>query len=105
MGGEPGVPYPYGRSVPACEEPDLRTLLHRLNNQLGIILANAELLETRLGDDPGRSRAKEIVTGAVDAIATARDIRSRVVAARSREPEYTTAFPRDRWNPGQESGS
>ena len=85
MGGEPGVPHPYGRPLPVPEEPDLRALLHRLNNKLGIILANAELLETRLGDDPGRSRAKEIVTGAVDAIATARDIRSRVVAAR-REP-------------------
>ena len=85
MGGEPGVPYPYGRPVPVCEEPDLRTLLHRLNNQLGIILANAELLETRLGDSPARSRANQIVASSVDAIGTVRDIRSRVMSA-GREP-------------------
>ena len=78
MGGDPQVPYPYGPAVPVGEEPDLRVLLHRLNNQLGIILANAELLETRLGDNHSRSRANQIVASAVDAIGTARDIRSRI---------------------------
>ena len=85
MDGESGVPYPCGRPVPVGDEPELRALLHRLNNQLGIILANAELLETRLGDGPSRSRANQIVAIAVDAIGTARDIRSRV-ALRRREP-------------------
>ena len=78
MAGESQVPYPYDRSVLVGEEPELGHLLHRLNNQLGIILANAELLETKLGDQSGRSRANQIVTSVVDAIGTARDIRSRV---------------------------
>ena len=33
------------------ETPDLRLLFHRLNNQLGIILAHAELLEAKAPDD------------------------------------------------------
>jgi len=78
MAGEARVPYPYDRSVLVGEEPELGLLLHRLNNQLGIILANAELLETKLGDRSGRSRANQIVTSTVDAIGTARDIRCRV---------------------------
>jgi len=78
MAGEPKVPYPYDRSVLVGEQPELGHLLHRLNNQLGIILANAELLETKLGEHSGRSRANQIVTSVIDAIGTARDIRSRV---------------------------
>ena len=77
MAGEPSLPYPDDRSVLVGDEPALRTLLHRLNNQLGIILANAELLERKLGDDASRSRAGQIVTSVVDAIGTARDIRAR----------------------------
>jgi hypothetical protein len=57
------------------ESPDLGLLFHRLNNQLGIILANAELLEARLTDETGRARATQIVTGVLDALATAREIR------------------------------
>lgn len=60
--------------APASESPDLSTLLHRLNNQLGIILANAELLETKLDAMGDRSRASQIVNSVVDAIGTARDI-------------------------------
>jgi len=78
MAGEPEVPYPHDRSVLIGEEPELGLLLHRLNNQLGIILANAELLETKLIDHSGRSRANQIVAGAVEAVATAKDIRSRI---------------------------
>jgi hypothetical protein len=54
---------------------DLGTLFHRLNNQLGIILANAELLEVKLADEAGGSRAAQIVTSAVEAIAAAQYIR------------------------------
>lgn len=86
MAGEPEVPYPYDRSVLLGEEPELGLLLHRLNNQLGVILANAELLETKLIEHSGRSRANQIVTGAVEAVATARDIRSRI---RHRAPNRT----------------
>lgn len=54
---------------------DLRTLFHQLNNQLGVILANAELLEHRLADAQHKSRAGQIVAGALDAIATANRIK------------------------------
>ena len=61
-------------SSPA-DSPDLGLLFHRLNNQLGIILANAELLEAKLPDEIGRARAGQIVSGVLDALATAREIR------------------------------
>lgn len=57
------------------ETPDMGLLFHRLNNQLGIVLANAELLEAKLTDDAGRARASQIVTGVLDALSTAREIR------------------------------
>lgn len=55
-------------------EPELLRLFHSLNNQLGVILANAELLERRLSDDH-RARAGQVVTSAIEAIATAQRIR------------------------------
>lgn len=58
-------------------EADLRVLFHRLNNQLGIILAHAELLEVKAVDDTHRARAAQIVTSALEAMSTARDIRQR----------------------------
>jgi hypothetical protein len=57
------------------EASDLRTLFHRLNNQLGIILANAELLEAKATDPPSRARATQLVRSALDAMGTAREIR------------------------------
>jgi hypothetical protein len=54
---------------------DLRVLFHRLNNQLGIILACAELLELKAADDVGRTRASEIVAKVLDAMGTAKEIR------------------------------
>lgn len=54
---------------------DLRLLFHRLNNQLGIILANAELLESKAADEQQRARAAQLVTSALDAMGTAREIR------------------------------
>jgi len=55
---------------------DIGRLFHQLNNQLGIVLANAELLEARAGDDATRSRAAQVVSSALDAMATAREIRN-----------------------------
>ena len=65
---------------PVSPEPDSsRTefirLFHTLNNQLGIILANAELLEGRLSDTTHRARAGQVASSALDAIATAQQMR------------------------------
>jgi hypothetical protein len=59
------------------DRPDLGLLFHRLNNQLGIILANAELLEAKLTDNNTRARASQVVASVLDAMATAREIRTR----------------------------
>jgi hypothetical protein len=52
-------------------------LFHRLNNQLGIILANAELLEAKAGDEMSRRRAAQVVASVLDAMATAKEIRTQ----------------------------
>lgn len=65
-----------GMSLFQMDKPqDIGALFHRLNNQLGVILANAELLEARLTDDTSRGRASQIVTSAVEAISAAQRIR------------------------------
>jgi hypothetical protein len=56
---------------------DLGLLFHRLNNQLGIILANAELLEAKSADEMARARAAQVVSSVLDAMTTAREIRLR----------------------------
>jgi hypothetical protein len=56
---------------------DLGLLFHRLNNQLGIILANAELLESKSADEMERARAAQVVSSVLDAMVTAREIRLR----------------------------
>ena len=61
---------------------DLSGVFHRLNNQLGIILANAELLETRLAEETHRARASQVVSGALEAISTIQDLR-RLLGARA----------------------
>ena len=60
---------------PMDESPELRLLFHRLNNQLGIILAHAELLEAKSTDDVNRARAAQLVSSALDAMGTAKSIR------------------------------
>ena len=57
------------------QTPELRLLFHRLNNQLGIILAHAELLEAKAPDPASRARAAQVVTSALDAMGTAKEIR------------------------------
>ena len=60
---------------PMDELPELRLLFHRLNNQLGIILAHAELLESKATDDMNRARAAQVVSSTLDAMGTAQEIR------------------------------
>ena len=57
------------------ESPELRLLFHRLNNQLGIILANAELLESKAPDDMHRARAAQVVASTLEAMGTVNEIR------------------------------
>jgi len=57
------------------ESPELRLLFHRLNNQLGIILAHAELLEAKATDEMNRARAAQVIASALEAMGTATEIR------------------------------
>jgi hypothetical protein len=66
---------------PMDEFPELRTLFHRLNNQLGIILAHAELLESKAVDDRDRTRAAQVVASALEAMSTAKELRRITIPA------------------------
>jgi hypothetical protein len=72
-------------SVSMEESPALQLLFHRLNNQLGIILAHAELLEAKAGDEMNRARAAQIVASTLEAMTTAAEIRRG--ASQSIEPQ------------------
>ena len=61
-----------------ADPAELRRLFHALNNQLGIILSHAELLEAKAQDERQKARASQVVTATVDALATARQIRQAV---------------------------
>ena len=67
------------------ELPELRLLFHRLNNQLGIILAHAELLESKAADDMSRARAAQVVSSTLEAMGTTQEIRR--LSATSVEPQ------------------
>ena len=56
---------------------DLQALFHRLNNQLGVLLAQAELLEAKAADDANRVRAAQMVSSTLAALGTVREIRQR----------------------------
>jgi hypothetical protein len=60
------------------ETPELRRLFHRLNNELGIILAHAELLEAKASDDIGRSRASQVVASVLEAMGTVKEVRLQI---------------------------
>ena len=65
------------RADQSQESQDLQALFHRLNNQLGIVLAHAELLEAKAADDANRDRAAQVVASALAAMGTVREIRQR----------------------------
>ena len=67
-------------SVPPVEA-DLREMFHRLNNQLGIILAHAELLELKAADASERARAAQVIASTLAAMSTARELRQRTEVA------------------------
>ena len=61
--------------------PEVASLFHRLNNQLGVILANSELLETKLTEESHRVRAAQVVTGALEAIGIVQHLKQAVGTA------------------------
>jgi len=74
-----------GSREPMDESHELRLLFHRLNNQLGIILAHAELLEAKATDNMNRARATQVIASALEAMGTAKEIRRQ--ASVSAEPQ------------------
>ena len=56
-------------------DPQLRVLFHQLNNQLGVVLAHAELLEAKSSDAMHRARAEQVVKSVLEAMGTAKEIR------------------------------
>ena len=75
------------------ESPELRLLFHRLNNQLGIILAHAELLEAKAPDSLSRTRAAQVVASVLEAISTARKIRQECTSSPEFDPPPPTESP------------
>jgi hypothetical protein len=65
-------------SADPVRDDEVRLLFHRLNNQLGIILACAELLELKAVDESSRSRATEVVAKVLDALGTAKHLRHHI---------------------------
>ena len=65
------------------ESPELRLLFHRLSNELGIILAHAELLEAKAVDQTSRARATQVVSSVLDAMNTVREVRDQGRAERA----------------------
>ena len=76
-----------GRFTVETSLSEVARLLHGLNNQLGVILANAELLETRATSESERARAAQVVTGALDAIASVQQLRRLMGAGSDRPPD------------------
>lgn len=62
----------------AMSTEDPKALLHKLNNQLGVILAHAELLETKAQDAAQKARASQVVNAALQAMAVSRELRQTV---------------------------
>lgn len=75
---------PAGQIDGSAEIPvEVGSLFHRLNNQLGVVLANSELLEHRLADEGQRLRAGLVVSGTLDAIDTVQHLRQLILAGAS----------------------
>ena len=66
-----------GAGADESQAQELQALFHRLNNQLGIVLAHAELLEAKASDAVHRDRAALVVSSALAALSTVREIRHK----------------------------
>jgi hypothetical protein len=51
---------------------------HRLNNHLGIVLVNAELIEQRCPDAPTRTRAADVVAATLAALEAVKALRREI---------------------------
>jgi len=68
----------------STDHAELRQLFHTLNNQLGIILSHAELIEAKAQDERQKARASQVVIATVEALTTARNIRQAVEGVASK---------------------
>jgi len=65
--------------VASGTEPESADMLfHKLNNLLGVVLVNAELLEAKAPDAAAQARAGQVVASVLDALATARALRRQM---------------------------
>lgn len=69
---------PFESDDDALDGVDLQSLFHRLNNQLGIILAHAELLEAKATADAERTRAAQVVDATLESMNVVRALRQRI---------------------------
>jgi hypothetical protein len=75
------APQPARNTAASGVEPEsVEALFHKLNNLLGVVLVNAELLEAKAPDAAAQARAGQVVASVLDALATARALRQRVGA-------------------------
>jgi hypothetical protein len=70
--------HPFQGDPDALEGRDLQSLFHQLNNQLGIILAHAELLEAKATADAERVRAAQVVDATLESMNVLRALRQRI---------------------------
>jgi hypothetical protein len=56
----------------------LGDLFHKLNNHLGIVMVNAELIEAKCPDAGTRTRAADVVQAAVGALDAVKEIRRQL---------------------------
>ena len=69
---------PFQGDDDALDGADVQSLFHRLNNQLGIILAHAELLEAKATTDAERGRAAQVVDATLESMTVMRALRQRI---------------------------